>query len=262
MPDALPHAPPDSSLDTLTRRLRQRDRRALARLISLAARGEHRAALDAALPSPTQPSMVVAVTGSPGVGKSTLVGKLVEGLRGNGRRVAVLACDPQSPRTGGALLGDRCRMPGQLDDDVFIRSLATPGGQGAIAPHLDIIIRLLEAFGFDMILIETVGAGQGDTAVVDLADAVVLLVQPESGDELQWEKAGVLEIADVIVVHKADLPGAEQTAAHARAELDLVRPSAVPVVQVSSKSGAGMKALLNATLQLPRRRRRMSTSTL
>jgi LAO/AO transport system ATPase len=258
MPDAPLHAPartePDAPLDTLLERLRQRDRRALARLISLAARGEHAAEIDGALPPPATPSTVLAVTGSPGVGKSTLVGKLVEGLRTNGRRVAVLACDPQSPRTGGALLGDRCRMPGQLDDDVFIRSLATPGGHGAIAPHLDVIIRLIEASGFDTILIETVGAGQGDTAVVDLADAVVLLVQPESGDELQWEKAGVLEIADVIVVHKADLPGAEQTAAHARAELDLVRPSEVPVLQVSSKTGAGMQELLKAIADVPRRR--------
>jgi LAO/AO transport system kinase len=254
MPDAPLHATLDAPLDVLLAGLRRHDRRALARLISLAARGEHRAALEAALLAPAKPSVVIAVTGSPGVGKSTLVGKLVEGLRTQGRRVAVLACDPQSPRTGGALLGDRCRMPGQLDDDVFIRSLATPGGQGAIAPHLDVIVRLLEAFGFDTILIETVGAGQGDTAVVDLADAVVLLVQPESGDELQWEKAGVLEIADVIVVHKADLPGAEQTAAHARAELDLVRPSGVPVLRVSSKTGAGMQELLTAVLGLAQRR--------
>ena len=116
--DALPQATAEAPLDVLLARLRQGDRRALARLISLAARGQHTAALEASLPPPSQPSMVIAVTGSPGVGKSTLVGKLALGLRTKGRRVAVLACDPQSPRTGGALLGDRCRMPGQLDEEI------------------------------------------------------------------------------------------------------------------------------------------------
>src|SRR5262249_59124141 len=104
---------------------------------------------------------------------------------------------------------------------VFIRSRAPPGGQGAVAPRLDAMTRLLEAFGFDLILIETVGAGQGDTAVRDLADVVVLLLQPETGDDLQWEKAGLLEVADVVVIHKADLPGAEQIEAQVRTILGL-----------------------------------------
>jgi LAO/AO transport system ATPase len=211
--------------------------------------------------NPVPRATVLALTGSPGVGKSTLVGRMVEGLRRQGRRVAVLACDPQSPRTGGALLGDRCRMPSQPDDGIFIRSLATPGGHGAVAPNLRIMIRLLEAFGFDTILIETVGAGQGDTAVHDLADALVLLVQPESGDELQWEKAGLLEVADVVVVHKADLPGAEDTAAHARTTLDLIETSKVPIIRVSSKTGVGLEDLLQALGKIePNRRVRLSGS--
>src|SRR5439155_613277 len=128
-----------------------------------------------------------------GVGKSTLIGKLIEHIRGQGQTVAVLACDPESPLTGGALLGDRFRMPHRPDDPgVFIRSLAATSGEGAVARHLPEMTRLLQAFGFDVILIETVGAGQGDTAIGALADVVVLLLQPETGDDLQWEKAGLL----------------------------------------------------------------------
>src|SRR5205814_7567785 len=128
---------------------------------------------------------------------------------------------PQSPLTGGALLGDRTRMGSRADDGVFIRSLATRPGSGAVAEHLELLIRITESFGFDVTFVETVGAGQGDTAVRALADVVVLLLQPESGDDLQWEKAGVLEVADLVVVHKADLPGAEQTAAQVKGALAL-----------------------------------------
>ena len=141
------------------------------------------------------------------MGKSTLIGKLIEVIRQAGRSVAVLACDPQSPLTGGALLGDRIRMPNRPDDDaVFIRSLATPSGHSGVAPNVDLMIGLFGRFGFDTVIVETVGAGQGDTAIREVADVVIVLVQPETGDELQWEKAGQLEIADIVVVHKADLP--------------------------------------------------------
>jgi LAO/AO transport system ATPase len=233
-------------LDALLDRFRRGDRLALARLLSLLARGEAVREVAAALPPPA-PALVVAVTGSGGVGKSTLVGKLIEVVRGRGKKVAVLACDPQSPLSGGALLGDRFRMPSRpADDGVFIRSLAAAPGRGAVAEHLGVMVRLLEAFGFDVVLIETVGAGQGDTAVRGLADVVVLLVQPETGDDLQWEKAGVLEVADVVAVHKADLPGAEQTAAQVRAALDLPGAPAVPVLRVSSKTGLGLEELWQA----------------
>ena len=197
-------------LDELLERFRRRDRLALSRLVSLVARGEQTEAILAGAGRAAKPARVVAVTGSGGVGKSTLAGKLIEEIRAGGQTVAVLACDPQSPLSGGALLGDRFRMPDRADDDgVFIRSLAAASGRGAVAANLAAMVRVLEAFGFDLILIETVGAGQGDVAVRELADVVVLLLQPETGDDLQWEKAGVLEVADVVVIHKADLPGAD-----------------------------------------------------
>ena len=136
---------------------------------------------------------VIAVTGSGGVGKSTLIGKLIEMIRRSERSVGVLACDPQSPLTGGALLGDRIRMPNlPADDAVFIRSVATPGGHSGVAPNVESMIGLFGRFGFEIVIVETVGAGQGDTAIRDVADVVIVLVQPETGDELQWEKAGLL----------------------------------------------------------------------
>ncbi|HKB37210.1 MAG TPA: hypothetical protein VKD72_12210 [Gemmataceae bacterium] len=248
-------------LDSLLERFRRGDRRALSRLLSLLARGERSDEVLAGLAStaPRKPARVVALTGGAGVGKSSLTGKLIETARSAGAgsplSVAVLACDPQSPLSGGALLGDRFRMPNQPDDGVFIRSLATPGGKGALAEHLDDMVRLLEAFGFDLVLIETVGAGQGDTSVGDLADVVVLLLQPETGDDLQWEKAGVLEVADLVVVHKADLPGAANVEAQVRSMLALGCREAPPVLRVSARTGAGVRELLDAILARPLRRK-------
>lgn len=226
-------------------RFQQRDRRALSRLLTLAARGEGAETErgGAADPSHAQPR-VLAVTGSGGVGKSTLIGKLIEVIRRAQRSVAVLACDPQSPLTGGALLGDRIRMPNRpADDGVFIRSVATPGGRSGVAPNVDRMIGLLSRFGFDTVIVETVGAGQGDTAVRDVADVVVVLVQPETGDELQWEKAGLLEIADIVVVHKADLSSAERVEAQLRELLNMPGCRSVPVVRVSSTKDTGVEEL-------------------
>jgi LAO/AO transport system ATPase len=242
-------------LDSLLARFRNHDRNALARLVSLVARGEHADEILAQLGPPPRPARVVAVTGSGGVGKSTLVGKLIEQVRGDGKTVAVLACDPQSPLSGGALLGDRFRMPSRPDDDgVFIRSLAAAGGRGALAEYLDELIRLLEAYGFDVVLIETVGAGQGDTAVRELVDVLALLLQPETGDDLQWEKAGLLEVADVIVIHKADLPGADRVEAQVLATQALSTGPAAPVLRVSARSGAGLPELWRTIAALPLRR--------
>lgn len=242
-------------LDGLLERFRRHDRLALSRLLSLLARGQHAAAILGPLGPPAKPVRVVAFTGSAGVGKSSLAGRLLESLREMGLTVAVLACDPQSPLSGGALLGDRFRMPARADDGVFIRSLAAAGGQGAVASHLDDMIQLLTAFGFDVILVETVGAGQGDTAVRDLADAVVLLLQPETGDDIQWEKAGLLEVADLLVIHKADLPGTANIEAQVRSTLGVGDRPPPPILRVSSRTGAGIVELRDALLALPLRRR-------
>ena len=245
-------------LEPLLERFRQGDRLALARLLSLVARGEQVEAIRTALP-PEQSTVtrVVAVTGSGGVGKSTLIGKLIELLRARGRTVAVLACDPESALTGGALLADRVRMPSRPDDPgVFIRSTTAPRGHEGIAQHLGRMIELLRAFPFDVVLLETAGVGQGDTAVWDVADVVVLLLQPETGDEFQWEKAGLLEVADMVVVHKADLPGADRTEAQVRSLLNLPGCREVPVLRVSSGQGWGLDDLWTVVESLPARKSR------
>ncbi len=234
-------------LKALLDKFRQGDRRSLSRLLTLVGRGEHVSKIRSAIPDSAKSPRVVAITGSAGVGKSTLVGRLIQHIRQQGQTVAVLACDPQSPLTGGALLGDRFRMPGHGDDDgIYIRSLAALSGQGAVAEHLPEMQRLLGAFGFDVVLLETVGAGQGDVTVAKLADVVVLLLQPETGDDLQWEKAGVLEVADIIGIQKADLPGAENVAAQVKAALELTDTKSIPVHLVSAKTGKGVPDLWHA----------------
>ncbi|MSU77001.1 MAG: methylmalonyl Co-A mutase-associated GTPase MeaB [Gemmataceae bacterium] len=241
-------------------RMRRGDRNALSRLLSHIARGEFLDDIRSLLiPSPQTPSArVIAFTGSGGMGKSTLIGRLIPLVRAANHRIAVLACDPQSPLSGGALLGDRFRMGSTSDDGVFIRSLAALSGSSGLAKHLDLMIDALEAFGFDVIFLETVGAGQGDVAVGQHADALVLLLQPESGDDVQWEKAGVLECADVIVIHKADLPTADQTMAQVRAALDLSPSRHIPVLRVSTKLNQGHAELWQTLESLPARRLRPS----
>ena len=246
-----PSEPPNSLLE----RFRRGDRLALSRLVSLVARGEAIGAILEGVGPAENPARVVALTGAGGVGKSSLTGKLIEEIRRQGPTVAVLACDPESPLSGGALLGDRFRMSARPEDDgVFIRSLAAAGGQGALAHHLDAIIRVLEAFGFGVVLLETVGAGQGDTAVAGLVDVLVLLLQPETGDDLQWEKAGLLEVADLVVIHKADLPGADRVEAQVIAGLGLSHAPAPVVLRASARSGVGVPQLWQAIASRPLRR--------
>jgi LAO/AO transport system ATPase len=242
-------------LADLLDRFRRHDRHALARLLTLIARGESLKEIRAVAEESDHPGRVIAITGGGGVGKSTLIGKLLERFRRHQQTVAVLACDPQSPLSGGALLGDRFRMPSRPDDDgVFIRSLAAAGGHEGLAENLEVMVQLLQAFGFDRVLVETVGVGQGDVAVRRLADVVVLLLQPEAGDDIQWEKAGLLEIADVVVVHKADLPGAERMEAQVRGLLHLPGCREVPVLRVSAAREQGLDELYRLIEELPSRR--------
>lgn len=159
--------------------------------------------------SPAAPH-VVGITGPPGAGKSTFVDALVALARARGQRVAVLAVDPSSPRTGGAILGDRIRMEAHAGDPgVYVRSLGSRGYLGGLSRAAGQIVELLDDLGFDLVLVETVGVGQGELAVLDVADTVLVVLTPESGDTVQTMKAGLLEIADIFCVNKADRPGAE-----------------------------------------------------
>jgi LAO/AO transport system ATPase len=226
------------------------DRRRLSRALTIAAQGGELAAEQAA----TRPRVLsVGVTGSAGVGKSSLIGKLVAHLRSKGKRVAVLACDPESSVSGGALLGDRIRIAaGQADEGVLLRSLPVTSGQQGVAPHVGRMIELLGRGGFDVVIVETTGVGQGDMAVRDLVDVLVVLVQPATGDALQWEKAGVLEVADVVVVHKSDLTGAERVAADMYEQLHLAGGRTIPVVRASAARNEGLDELWSAVTSIKR----------
>ena len=199
------------------------DRRALARLLSIVENDETnaRAILRATYPRAGR-ARVVGVTGPPGAGKSTLVSALVEAYRQDGLRVAVVAVDPTSPFSGGAILGDRIRLRERfLDEGVFIRSMATRGSSGGLARSTGRVVTVLDAVGHDVVLVETVGVGQEEVDVVRLVDTVCLVSVPGLGDEIQTLKAGILEIADVLVVNKADRPGAEEAARDLAAMLTL-----------------------------------------
>jgi len=187
------------------------DPRALARLLSLVEdeSPQVRSVIKDLLPE-TGRARIIGLTGAPGVGKSTVTSALVGAFRAAGGRVAVLAVDPTSPFTGGALLGDRVRMQDHaVDQGVFIRSMASRGHLGGLAASTPQAIRVLDAAGFDLIVIETVGVGQAEVAVASLADSVVVLLAPGMGDAIQAAKAGILEVADLFVVNKADKPDAQ-----------------------------------------------------
>ena len=198
---------------TLVARAREGDARSVARLISMVENGDPALPeLAAALAAETGRAQVVGLTGAPGVGKSTTTNELVRSLRKAGHRVGVLAVDPSSPFTGGAILGDRIRMQEHTTDPgVYIRSMSSRGQLGGLAAATPQAVRVLEGAGCDVVLVETVGVGQAEVEVASLADTTLVLLAPGMGDAIQAVKAGVLEIADVFVINKADRPGADAT---------------------------------------------------
>lgn len=231
------------------------DRVALGRLLSLVEEAGPAADEVDRLVTTAWPKVVVGMTGAPGVGKSTLTDCLVSLLRNRERRVAVLAIDPTSPVTGGAILGDRVRMTGHAADPaVFIRSVATRGASGGLTATVPGVLRVIAAAGFDTVILETVGVGQIELDVAGVAETVVVVVTPGAGDEVQAVKAGVLEIASIFVVNKADLDGAAQTEADLLAAMSLATPGPdsdaqqawkTPVLRTVARSGDGVDSLVD-----------------
>ncbi len=226
------------------------ERRAIGRLLTLVERGDAEAATITGLtPAAGDRPHVVGVTGAPGAGKSTMVARLVGGYAATGRRPAVLAVDPSSPLTGGAILGDRVRMA-DVDHTVFVRSVATRGHAGGLALAVPGAVRVLAACGHDPVVVETVGVGQVEVDIAVATDTAVVVVTPGMGDTVQANKAGLLEVADVFVVNKADRPGAHDTRRDLELMLDLShitgqedatwRP---PIVMTDSLAGTGIAEL-------------------
>jgi len=240
------------SVPALVEQARAGEARAVARLISLV---EDASPLlrevSALLVAHAGNAHVIGITGSPGVGKSTCTSALVTALRGTGRRVGVLAVDPSSPFSGGALLGDRVRMQDHATDrGVYIRSMASRGHLGGLAWATPQAVRVLDAAGCDLVLVETVGVGQSEVEVAATADTTLVLLAPGMGDGIQAAKAGILEIGDVYVVNKADRDGAAQVARDLRAMLALTERAGdawtPPIVKTVAAKGEGIDAVIEA----------------
>jgi LAO/AO transport system kinase len=225
----------------LAKQVRSGNVRAVSRVITLL-ESQHPDGSEALglLTSDRRPRIVIGVTGYPGAGKSTLINELVKAYRGRGMKVGVLAVDVSSTRTGGALLGDRIRMQEHvLDGGVYIRSMATRGAQGGLAVTTDAARFVLEAAGYDVVLIETVGVGQNEADILNIAATVIAVVAPGLGDEVQAMKAGLLEVAHIIVVNKSDHPGAAST-------LRDLREWCPTVIGTVATTGEGLTELLAA----------------
>ena len=237
------------SLDDLARGIAAAERPALARALSLAERDSAAAtALLARLAHRLGRAHIIGITGPPGAGKSTLVGVLVRHFLELGKRVAVLAVDPSSPVSGGALLGDRFRIGESADDNrSFIRSTATRGSLGGLTGAARQMVQLMDAAGYDLVLVETVGTGQSEIDVATLADSLLVVFPPGLGDELQAIKAGILELADLLVVTKSDTAGAQLACQSLQSAAPMWR-NAPPIHPVSALSGEGIAALAEAVL--------------
>lgn len=237
------------SVALLWERLRQRDWRALSRAVSLVenetAEGDW--LLERAFWSPAGETLVLGVTGAGGAGKSTLVSRLIQAYRAQGQTVGVLAVDPSSPCTGGALLGDRVRMgTHSLDDGVFIRSLASRGSMGGLSQSAHKALYLYRAYGFDIILLETLGVGQEETDVSCFADVTVVVLAPGNGDDIQLSKAGTQEIADIFVINKGDKPEAEVLYQQMKAMFGETPGRRPVILKTTASENKGISRLLHA----------------
>ena len=219
------------------------DRRALAKLLTIAEEGGPLHAYD------RKSSWILGITGPPGAGKSTLIDRLASNWSDKGEKIAILAVDPSSPVSGGALLGDRARMVFSDPSKIYFRSVSSRGSSGGISNGVRRMVEVLQSLGWDRILIETVGAGQGEFAIASVADRVMLVEGPDRGDILQAEKAGILEIADIIACNKSDLPGSQESVNSIKEGLSLSE-GAPEVVSVSALKGSGLDDLMESLDQI------------
>jgi LAO/AO transport system kinase len=237
----------------LADRLVAGDRAALATCISLMERGGPAAeAIHRRICGKVGRAAVIGFTGAPGAGKSTLIDAYIARLRAEGRKIAVAAVDPSSPLFGGAILGDRVRMRRHAEDaDVFIRSLASRGHLGGLSESIHRIVDVMDAAGHDYIIIETVGSGQAEVEIAEIADVCIVVNAPNMGDDVQAMKAGILEIADVLVVNKCDLPLAQRTTEQLKTMLKLRRDhSDVAVVETVATTDVGIEQLASALAEV------------
>ncbi|ABR30448.1 transporter [Thermosipho melanesiensis] len=224
----------------LLTRLKEKDQKALARLITYVENNLENSFIDDLW---TNNSKVIGITGSPGAGKSSLVNSLITEMRKSNKTVGVIAVDPTSPFTGGAFLGDRVRMKNHfLDPGVYIRSMGSGNSLGGLNEGIFDVIKLMDAYGFDYIIVETVGAGQSEIDIVNVSDVVVLVLSPGTGDEIQLLKAGIMEIGDVYVINKADLDGAASLKIQLEHTLSFSNFQK-KIIETVATSGKGVKKL-------------------
>lgn len=234
-------------MSELVKRILKGDRLAISKAISAIENREPDSTdILKALYRHTGRGFVIGITGPPGTGKSSLVDKLASVYRMKGKTVAILAVDPSSPVSGGAILGDRVRMLGHtLDPGIYIRSMASRGDEGGLSRAARSAVRILDASGYDVIIVETVGIGQAEVEIVQIADLVIVVLMPELGDEIQASKAGMMEIGDIFAVNKSDLPGADKVIYNLLGILGQRGHWRQSSVKVSAKSGQGIENLVS-----------------